>query len=145
MMKIILERYGRTHGEVYIPNSVRERNLQYATFSHWAFNWFSENYALLEKPTVDDYVSIQALFDRMKQSDIFSNLGRLEKRAFTKAYLANLFSNSVLYGKYFMEKYQPTVNGQQLCRRNVLIGFARIDDRGNIIPHYDEDQVDPTI
>ena len=107
MMKILLGAYKQTKGKVIVPESVKQRGLLYAELSHWALNWFNDNYILVTDPSKREYVPVQNLFLELKDTDIYKNLTKAEKRDFKKDTLVHLFSNSVLYSKHYRERYQP--------------------------------------
>lgn len=145
MMKILLDAYLNFKGKVSIPNSVIERNLRYAIFSHPVFNWFDENYTLVEKPEPLDFVTIATVFEEVRATDIYTNLSVTDKRMFTKSKINELFKTSVLYSKYFADRYQPRTKSGKLNVRNVLKGFVKVNEDGNLIRPYNEDIIDPTL
>ena len=145
MMKILLDTYAKTNGSIYMPECIKKRSLYYAIFSHWALQWFDENYGLVETPNPEDLVTIQTIFEQLIKSETYTNLTRTERRAFTKRGLIDLFSKCPLYTKYYRERYQPRTNGKRLNARNVLLGFVRRDDDGELEQTYNKDALDPTV
>ena len=145
MMKILLNMYAEMKGKIYLPESVRERSLHYAVFSHWAFKWYNENYRLLENPSKNNYITLQSIYEEVTKSDIYNNLTRTEKRAFTKKSLIDMFSKSPIYKKYYRERYQPRRDEKKINATNVLIGFVRLNEDGDPIIYPNRGDVDPTI
>jgi len=144
MMKILLNMYAEMKGKIYLPECVQTRSLHYAVFSHWAFKWFDEHYGLLEQPNKNDYISIQTIFDELTHTDIYANLTRTERRAFTKKGLIDMFMKSPIYKKYYRDKYRPRVNERQINVTNILLEFARLNEDGIPIVNPDRDTIDPT-
>jgi phage/plasmid-associated DNA primase len=133
MMKYLLNIYQETKGELYIPESIRQRSLEYITYSNWALKWFKENYEKIENPTIRDFVKIMNIFARLKQSDEYSSLTRNDKRKFNKNYLITLFKDSSLLGEHYIEKYRPRIgNGERIEASNVIFGFRRRKEYDNV-------------
>ena len=146
MMKILLDTYPTFKGRVYIPESVVQRNLRYAIFSHPVFNWFDENYTLVENPGPLDFVTIATVFEEVRATDVYSNLSVIDKRLFTKPKITELFKTSVLYSKYFATRYQPRIKTGKINARNVLKGFVKLNDNEEPIRQYtDANTIDPTL
>ena len=43
-MKILLDTYKNNKENIYIPESIKRRSLEYLTYSHWLFKWFMDEY-----------------------------------------------------------------------------------------------------
>ena len=125
----ILLKYYRTFKQdgyviANIPETMRQRAQSYLEDSDDFMNWFEEKYEF--SGSIDDFVSISTdVYIEFRQSDLYSNLTKKEKRKMNLKKIIQEIEESPNLRPYYREKFQPMVNGNQVCRRNVLIMYKK--------------------
>jgi len=102
-----------------IPKSIKEMNNQYIQDSDDFYSWFKEIYESDEK----EFIQIKDVFKAYKQSDIYENLTKREKRLMTRKNMVEQIKKHAYLRVYYMDRYQPTVNGKQKNLTSILKGF----------------------
>lgn len=118
------KKYKETHGydcikKVNICEEVINRTKTYLEHSDEKFTWFRNTYEKSE----GNILKIKEIYDLYKCSDLYSNMSKKEKREESyKNFIAYIKSN-VNFRSYFRERHRPLVNGQQIEKRNVMVGW----------------------
>lgn len=76
----------------------------------------------------DDYIQIGDLYDKIKASDIYLNLTKEERRKITKKYMIEFYETNKATASFYKEEHQPYIDGKQIKRRNVLLGYKFINE-----------------
>ena len=104
-----------------IPDSIKQLNESYMEESDEFMNWFNSEY---ERTTSkDDILKLADVFQNYCNSDFYVNLTKKEKRANNKNKFIEKVSTNISLRIFYKEKYQPFINGKQLCLRNCLTNY----------------------
>lgn len=98
--------------KLYIPNRILQLSKQYVLGSDEMYAWINEFYEFTENN--DDYVKVKDVFDNYKQSDLYSNLTKLEKRNLNKKSFSELISNHIVLKKMFKDG-SVKIQGKVVC------------------------------
>jgi phage/plasmid-associated DNA primase len=125
LLRVMIDTYKNQYSKsgLVIPESVRQATMAYIQKSSEFVSWFNSNY---ERVDDDEYavVSVQDVFQAFRNSDVFFNFSREEKRKTTKASMIEFFECNVLFRRYFHER--KNIGG--VYHRNILIGFQKKDN-----------------
>lgn len=111
-----------------IPQCVQERSNEYINSSYSYLEYLNE----LTERIKDGYITIDDLFNKIKNTDIYCNSTKIEKRKITKKSLIDFFSKNQVTRKIFKEEYRPYENGKQKHLHNVLLGYRFIENNDDI-------------
>jgi hypothetical protein len=121
-----------------IDDLVQARSKEYVMSNDDLYPIFQEYY--IEKD--DGFVRVDDFRDLFTSSSMFQNLKKSEKREWSKkkVFLEKVKQNTFLH-PYFVEKHRPYVDGKQILKRNVLLGWTRREDDSDV---DEEDEVAST-
>lgn len=127
------------------PQSIIERTNDYLQSNDLLYSWFKdveENGTTIENTYANtkkslkytkgnkfDTIPIRDLLKDFKESDIFENLTKLEKRKYTtKAFTEEIITNEYLK-VFFKKRYRYTnEDGKKFDINNCIIGFVRLEE-----------------
>jgi phage/plasmid-associated DNA primase len=109
-----------------VPNSVKERSQEYINASYQYLQFLKET----TDKTNDNsqYILLNELLLYIKNSDLYINSTKEEKRKITLKSMVEFFSTNKLTSANFKEIYRPYINGVQKGLSNVLIGYKFINN-----------------
>jgi phage/plasmid-associated DNA primase len=113
------------------PKACEEAANDYMAEADEFNTWLSQNYkkaALTAAGKVDKekYVRVADIYDLLKESDLWDNWTKRERRKMTSAKMAKNFKKSPVLRLYFKDRIRPTIDGAQRNVRNVLVGWEEI-------------------
>ncbi len=135
-IKHLIEILKSTKCEIYIPDCIRRRSLEYLTYSHWFFKWFLDNYEKLDKNEIqnpNDYITIQSVFTNLKNDDYFKSLSQSNKRQCTKKFIIDLITKSDIFSEYYINEVDTRYQGKKVHKTNVLKGWRQQQEENNFI------------
>ena len=92
-------------------------------------NYIDDSDALLEylyeacKQVEGCFLSLRDLFNDFKITDDYVNSSKEDRKKMNYKWFCEYFKSHRILKKYYKEKYQPVIDGEQKCYRRVLIGF----------------------
>ena len=104
LIKILMEHhknYRNRNYEFNVPDSVKNRTLEYLGMSNDILVWMNNNYDVTENKT--DIIKLKNAFDDFKESEYYYNLSKADKRKYNKKYFIEQFSNGPFFKKYYHE------------------------------------------
>lgn len=111
----------------FIPDTIKERTKDYLMDSDPIKTWFDEEYE--RTGNKEDVIQIKDMYSKLKESDLYLNMNKKEKRNLTKKEFVIQISTNLFLRKDFKERL---VN-KDICKiygkkemRNVLIGYKKI-------------------
>jgi len=120
--------------KIYLPKIIIEASREYVFGSDAFIVWFKENYEKTENDK--DIVKIKDLFDDLKESEIYNNFTKEEKRNLTKKKLIeNIASSPLLKEHYFNDS--KTINK---VKYNERINFYKKKDKNTEEDSEDEEE-----
>ena len=109
--------------DAFICKSVKDRTSDYLEANDEVKEWFDTEYVKGDK---EDYVQIKDVYERFVASDLFQNLSKKERRENSKKAFTERIITNISFKKCFKDKYQPKIDGKQVCIRQVLMGWKSI-------------------
>ena len=97
--------------------------------------WFDTEYVKGEK---EDYVQIKDVYERFVASDLFQNLSKKERRDNSKKAFTERIITNINFKKCFKARHKPYVDGKQVERNQVLMGW-KVIQKEQIEPENIED------
>ena len=115
--------------DAFIPDTVKDRGLQYLTDSNNLLSYFISKY---NKTTDDtDVVKLKDFVNIYKNSDDYLNMSKKEKRDLSDKKIMDLFESNPYTRRYYKDKEQRTViqnkYGVKLMR-NILTNFVKKEE-----------------
>ena len=105
----------------HIPKTVLDLSSKYLQDSDDFISWFNERY---EKTDVkNECIQIKNVYTAFKDSDLFDNMTKREKRLMTRKNLTEQIKKHPTLRGYHCVEYQPIVNGKRKLIRNAIKGF----------------------
>ena len=111
------------HGENMdglIPNVFKERMMEYVAGSDSVYQFLLSDYEIVEDK--NQVIKIRDFYNAYKGSEDYRCFTREDKRGFSEKRLIDNVAGNHNFTPLWREKYQPRINGVQVCLRNVLIG-----------------------
>lgn len=133
--------------DIFIPKQVRYRTMEYLTDSDEIITWFDEVFEKTNDKT--DILSIKYdIYMNFKESDVWSNMAKPEKRKYNQKYFVNYISSNIVLrsgfknqerSKSIIDKYNKMIkarkdsiiehNANTKCNfkdkmHNVLVGYT---------------------
>lgn len=106
MMNILIKHYNFYRLNKYIiknnVKSVLEENKKYITNSCDFMSWFNSTYKFTVNP--DDYVKLGDIYTKYKNSYLYVNLNKADKRRFNKRWLFDKIQFSPFLKKYYYDR-----------------------------------------
>jgi len=93
------------------------------------FTWFEEKYRKVDDDT--EVIQISDIYDKFKQSEIFCNFSKAEKRELSKnKFIEKISKNLFLRKNYREREKRKAVQEKYKCLqiRNVLVGYEEIEE-----------------
>ena len=113
--------------EVYrIPQSVEDRTKSYIENSYIPYVFLNDNY--IKTGNSSDVIAISDIYDNFKTSEIYLNMTKEERKKFLLKDFCKTFENHMATKNFYKERLRERVNGKQIEKRNVLIGYKINDD-----------------
>lgn len=106
------------------PKECKEKAKDYLATSDNIFDWFSTIY----EPTTDndnEPIIINILHDEFKNSELYSNLSKADKRKYTLKYLNERIQTNIFLSKFY--KPRDTTYNKKKYKTPYIIGFKRIE------------------
>ena len=113
-----------------LPYEIKQRTENYLNNCDNISSWFFEHYEKTDDDT--EILQVKNLYDEFKDSELFLNMSKKEKRLYNKTYFNDKVRSNISLRKYFkveeqrkkvLEKY-----GFSSKIRNVLVGFQTKPD-----------------
>ncbi len=111
--------------ELYICEACKQETMEYFKNQNEMYNWFIENY---RKTDVENsYISIKDIYNHWKESDLYSNMTKNEKRAnsMKKFKQTQILENNEMR-PYYIEDTERMVDGKKIRVKNCLFGWELI-------------------
>ena len=105
-------------------DEVIERTKQYLQDSDEFHEWFLTVYQRCDS---NKTITVQNVFDKYKDSDIYEFSSRKDKREFTKKKLVEYFGTDIKFKLNFVDKKRGTINGSRVTQYNYLFGYEEIE------------------
>jgi phage/plasmid-associated DNA primase len=102
----------------FICESVKKRTNEYLEGCDEVLNFFNENYQKSEEKTKE--LKVKDIYDNFRQSDIYLNMNKAEKRAFNYSKFTNEIKTNIFLRKYYKDR-----NGNI---RNIILGWEQIQN-----------------
>jgi len=125
--------------ELYICDEAKNSAKEYLLDNDDMYNWFVDNYEKLANPTDYDYVSIKDIYELWKESDLYSNMSKANKRKANMKHFkqSNILENNEMK-KYYVEEYQKYKDGKRIIsKKSVLVNWKK---RTNCKINMDSDE-----
>ena len=126
--------------ELYICDEAKNSAKEYLLNNDDMYNWFIDNYEKVKEPTDYDYVSIKDIYELWKDSDLYSNMSKANKRKANMKHFkqSNILENNEMK-KYYVEDYQKYKDGKRIVnKKSILINWKK---RTNCKISLDSDDV----
>ena len=125
MMELMFDTYKKTGGQIYVPESVRQRTLEYLSMNNWTVEWFAHNYEKMENPFATDFINISKIIEKMHASEKFKLLtAREREREYNLQYIIETFKSSI-YSTAYRAEYRVQRNNNRIQTTHVLLGFKK--------------------
>jgi len=105
-----------------VPQSIKDRNLDYMADSDDFKTWLDEHYERDGKDGV--YVQAKDMYNVYKETQFFT-LSKKQCREHTKKWFCCELQTNLFTKADFKDTYRKTVNGAQLYVRQVLVGWKK--------------------
>lgn len=117
-----------------IPSTMREKTAVYLADSDDFMNFVDEKYERTKNK--DDYISVgKDLYIQFKQSDLYSNLTKKEKRKCNQKKMLQEINDNPNLLPFYRKAIYPYIDGKQTCIRNVLIMYKqREEEKSEFLP-----------
>jgi hypothetical protein len=102
----------------FICDSVKKRTNEYLEGCDEVLNFFNENYQKSEEKTKE--LKVKDIYDNFRQSDIYLNMNKAEKRAFNYSKFTNEVKTNIFLRKYYKERSGNI--------RNIILGWEQIQN-----------------
>jgi phage/plasmid-associated DNA primase len=103
------------------PKSIRDASLKYMEDSDEFMTWFTEFYEKTDEKNA--CVQIKNVYQQYKQSDLYANLNRSEKRSMSAKALIELVEKHPTLRVSYVERYQYYAGSKQKNIRNAIVGY----------------------
>jgi len=122
--------------ELYICQACKQETMEYFKNQNEMYNWFIENYRKTDAE--QSYISIKDIYNHWKESDLYSNMTKNEKRAnsMKKFKQTQILENNEMR-PYYIEKTNRKINGKMECISNTLFGWELIPPDCMVDAEYD--------
>jgi P4 family phage/plasmid primase-like protien len=104
-----------------IPKTIKDLSARYLQDSDDFISWFNEVYEKSEN--TDDYIQIKEIFSAFKDSDLYNNLTKREKRLMTRKNMIEQVRKHPTLRGYYKNSLQPIINNRRKLIRHALKGF----------------------
>ena len=112
--------------KIYIPDSVKLRSKEYVIGNDELLQWFDKEFEITNNN--DDFVQVKDLYSSFKQSDIWNNLDKSEKRStFNYKNFGENIKSNIKLRKLYKDRKLVEVDGKGKNVRNALFGVKCID------------------
>ena len=112
--------------KIYIPDSVKLRSKEYVIGNDELLQWFDKEFEITNNN--DDFVQVKDLYSSFKQSDIWNNLDKSEKRStFNYKNFGENIKSNIKLRKLYKDRKLVEVDGKGKHVRNALFGVKCID------------------
>jgi phage/plasmid-associated DNA primase len=111
---------------IYVPECVNERTLQYISSNDEFGDWINETYEYTKTET--DIVKLKDMYNAFRVSEMYKNIERKDKPILARFKMDYVDNDKKLLRKY-KDRYRPIINGLQQEMRSVFLGLKlRITD-----------------
>jgi phage/plasmid-associated DNA primase len=113
--------------ELYICDEAKNSAKEYLLNNDDMYNWFIDNYEKVDNPSDYDYVSIKDIYELWKESDLYSNMSKANKRKANMKHFkqSNILENNEMK-KYYVEEYQKYKDGKRIVnKKSVLVNWKK--------------------
>lgn len=121
--------------DAFICKSVKDRTSVYLQANDEVKEWFDTIY---EKGTKEDYIQIKDVYERFSNSELFQNYSKKEKRDNSKKSFTEKIITNINFKKDFKDRHRPIIDGKQVEKRQVLMGWKPIK-KEEIEPEENQD------
>lgn len=118
LLKILFNVYKQVYQNkrvIIIAPSIKKRTESYLELSCLLLPWFKENYQFTSDKK--DYIKVIEIYEDFKNSEMYYNMSRYEKKKFDKNYFINYFETNILTRKYYKVRHNNY--------RNVITEFTK--------------------
>ena len=113
--------------KIYIPDSVKLRSKEYVIGNDELLQWFDKEFEITNNN--DAFVQVKDLYLSFKQSDIWNNLDKSEKRStFNYKNFGENIKSNIKLRKLYKDRKLVDVDGKGKNVRNALFGVKCIDE-----------------
>ncbi len=111
--------------ELYICQACKQETMDYFKDQNEMYNWFIENYRKTDAE--HSYISMKDIYNHWKESELYSNMTKNEKRANTmkKFKQSQILENNEMR-PYYIEDTGRMVDGKKIRVKNCLFGWELI-------------------
>jgi phage/plasmid-associated DNA primase len=111
--------------DLYICQACKQETMEYFKNQNEMYNWFIENYRKTDAE--HSYISMKDIYNHWKDSDLYINMTKNEKRANTmkKFKQTQILENNEMR-PYYIEKTNKKINGKMEYISNCLFGWELI-------------------
>jgi phage/plasmid-associated DNA primase len=115
--------------EFIIPKCVEDQTEKYID-SSYIYMEFLNN--LCERTDdKEDFISMQYLYEKIKESDLYYNSSKEDRRKITKKALIEFFENNDTTKKLYCGEKKVYINNARTTRRNILCNYKFIENDDN--------------
>lgn len=112
--------------KIYIPDSVKLRSKEYVIGNDELLQWFDKEFEITNNN--DDFVQVKDLYSSFKQSDIWNNLDKSEKRStFNYKNFGENIKSNIKLRKLYKDRKVCMVDGKKKSIMSALFGVKCID------------------
>ena len=105
---------------MYTSEETKKESSKYIDDSDDILEWFNE--ICIKDP--EDILILKTLYNNYKNTESFEHLSKEDKRKRNYKWFREYFKNHRVLNRFYKDRYQPVLNGQQKYYRNVLVGFT---------------------
>ena len=130
LLKILMEahkEYKLNNYNFEIPQSIRDRTIEYLESNCQLLLWFKENYELMNTNEKNIYVPIKNIHDKFKTSEYYDDLMKYERRKLTYKYFIEYFSQNIATKRQYKDRHTIKYNNKKTEHRNVLLFWKEKD------------------
>ena len=126
--------------DVFICDSVKERTNSYLEANDEMKSWFDDHYE--RTGNRDDILQIKDIYDDFKNSEIWQNISKRERRELNKKGFTEKISGNIHFRKYYKEREKSKMVQEKYgvsLMRNVFVGFVKIEKYSECLLDIDDD------
>ena len=111
---------------IYVPDSVEELTKQYVLGSDELYSLVMESYQ--ETDDEEAYIKETDIYDLVRESDVYANMTKAEKRGFNKKRMGEMLKENVIFGKQYRTGpgYNKKTKQKYNCKR--IMGYVLRDE-----------------
>ena len=102
---------------VYLTDKSPE---EYVNHFSWVIEWYLKEYIMDEEITPPNYITIQNIFTRLKETEKYKALSYSEKRKLSKQSIIVMFKKNDSLNKYYIEDLNTHYKGVKIHKCNVI-------------------------